>query len=228
MEMRSGELSNTCRTRYSARLRSVKSSTKETPWSRRSSKAAPPRSTGTRLLERFMASGRPDLCRSPFVSVVPFGGCQRRPAEATRNEIVAAVSHHMEKGFVGVENATFKIPHDDPDDVRVDQTADPGLPFLEIVVQTGVLQRDRRLRRQQFQYRDPGGREHVRCQVILEIKHPDQLGLLHQGQAEDRPGVLLADVPIRRERILRRGVIEDYGFPRPDHVMEYGFGKLGR
>src|SRR6266852_6239600 len=125
MDMRSGELSNTCRTRYSARLRSVKSSTKATPWSRCSSKAA-------------------------------------------RNEIVAAVSHHMEKGFVGVENATFKIPHDDPDDVRVDQAADLGLPFLEIVVQTGVLQRDRRLRRQQFQYRDPGGREHVRCQVVLE------------------------------------------------------------
>src|SRR6202011_5296986 len=62
------------------------------------------------LLERFVASGRPDLCPSPFVSVVPFGGCQRRPAEVTRNEILAAVSHHMEKGFIGVENATFNIP----------------------------------------------------------------------------------------------------------------------
>ena len=79
-----------------------------------------------------------------------------------------------------------------------------------------------------FQYRDPGGREHVRCQLVLEIEHPDQLGLLHQGQAEDRPGVLLTDVLIRRERILRQGVIKDHAFPRPDHVMEHGFGKLGR
>src|SRR5258708_28989816 len=65
------------------------------------------------LLERFVASGRPELYRSPFLSVVPFGGCQLSPAEATRKEIVAAVSHHAEKCFVGLENATFKIPHDD-------------------------------------------------------------------------------------------------------------------
>ena len=109
-----------------------------------------------------------------------------------------------------------------------DQAPDPGLPFPEIAVQAGVLQRDRRLRREQFQHRDPGGREHVRCQVVLEIEHPDQLGLLHQGQAEDRPRALVADVLIRRERILRRSVIKDHAFPRPDHVMEHGFGKLRR
>src|SRR5712671_489292 len=175
------------------------------------------------LLERFVASGRPELYRSLFAGVVPFGGGQRSPAEATRNEIVAAVSHHVEKGFVGVENATFNIPHDYPDDVRVDQAADPGLPFLEIVVQTGVLQRDRRLRCQQFQHRDPGGREHVRCQLVFEIEHPDQLRLLHQGQAEDRPGVLLTEVLIRRERILHQGIINDHAFPRPDHGVEHGF-----
>jgi hypothetical protein len=47
---------------------------------------------------------------------------------------------------------TLNIPDHDPDDVRVNQAADPGLPLLEIAIQTGVLQRDRRLRRQQFQY----------------------------------------------------------------------------
>ncbi len=91
----------------------------------------------------------------------------------------------------------------------------------------GVLQRDRRLRRQQFQHRDPGGREYVRRQFVLEIEHPDQLGLLHQGQAEHRPGVLLVDIFIRRERILHHGVIEDHAFPRPDHVLKHRFGKLG-
>src|SRR5271167_421632 len=36
------------------------------------------------LLESFVASGRSELYHSPFESIVPFGGCHRRPAEATR------------------------------------------------------------------------------------------------------------------------------------------------
>jgi len=59
-----------------------------------------------------------------------------------------------------------------------------------------------------FQYRDPGGCEHMRREVVLEIERPDQPGLLHQGQAKHRPGVLLTEVLISRERILRRGVIK--------------------
>src|SRR5205807_2700297 len=62
------------------------------------------------LLESFAASRRPELRHGSSVSVAPFIGRQRPPAHATRNEIVAAVSHHVEKGFVCLTNATFKIP----------------------------------------------------------------------------------------------------------------------
>ena len=66
-----------------------------------------------------------------------------------------AVPHHAEEGFVGLNNTTFNIQDEDPDDVGVDKASDLRLPFLQIAVQAGVLQRDRRLRRQQFQDRDP-------------------------------------------------------------------------
>jgi hypothetical protein len=44
-------------------------------------------------------------------------GCQRRPAHAARNEILAAVPHHVEKRFVRLGDATFKIKDADPNDV---------------------------------------------------------------------------------------------------------------
>jgi len=53
-------------------------------------------------------------------------------------------------------------------------------------------------------------REARRCYLRWDL-----LGLLHQRQAEQRPGLLLADVLICRERILRQGVIKDPAFPRP-------------
>src|SRR6266446_7002047 len=40
--------------------------------------------------------------------------------------------------------------------------------------------------------------------------------------------MLLTDVLIPREWILRQAVIKDHAFPRPDHGVEHGFGKLGR
>ena len=57
----------------------------------------------------------------------------------------------------------------------------------------------------------------MRGEVVLEIEHPDQLGLLQQGQAEDRAGVVLTDVLICEERILCKGIIKDHALPRPDH-----------
>ena len=98
----------------------------------------------------------------------------------------------------------------------------------QVGIEAGVLQRDRGLRGQQFQHREPGRREDVGRQVVLEVEHADQLGLLHQGQAEDGPGALLAEVLIRRERVRGRGVIQDHALSRPDHGVEEGFGQLGR
>src|SRR6266851_3606999 len=218
----------------SACLRSVRSSTKATPSSWRSPNVVEQNRHAAAVfakvlfLTRLDGSSRLQLCDGPVVGVAPFGRRQLRPSQPTRDEIFPGISDNIEKGFVGFDDPALRIPDQDPDDVRVDQAADPGLPFPKIVIQTGVLQRDRRLRRQQFQYRDPGGREHVWRQVVLEIEQPDQLGLLHQGQAEDRTGVLLTEVLICRERVLRRGVIKDHAFPRPDHGVEHGFGKFGR
>ena len=69
-------------------------------------------------------------------------------------------------------------------------------------------------------------REARRCYLRWDL-----LGLLHQRQAEQRPGVLPADVLICRERILRQGVIKHPAFPRPGHVVESGWvwsGDCGR
>src|ERR1700682_533302 len=111
------------------------------------------------LLERLAAPGRAHLGQRILVGRGPLGGRQLRPPYPTRDKVFTAVAQHVQKGFVGFDDPAPRIPNHDSDDVRVDQAADPGLPFPEIVVQTGVLQRDRRLRRPQVQYRDSGGRD---------------------------------------------------------------------
>src|SRR5882672_6473468 len=120
------------------------------------------------LLVRLAGPGLAELGYCILVGGGPLGGRQLRPSYPARDKVFMAVAQHVEKGFVGFEDSAPRIPDEDSDDVRIDQAADPGLPFPEIVVQAGILQRDRRLRRQQFQYRDPGRREHVRCQIVLE------------------------------------------------------------
>jgi len=61
--------------------------------------------------------------------------------------------------------------------------ADDVLP-LQISVQAGIFERDRRLRGQHLQHRQPFGREHAGCQAVLQIEHAHELALLHQRQAE--------------------------------------------
>ena len=77
-----------------------------------------------------------------------------------------------------------------------------------------------------MQHRDPGRCEDMRRQVVLEIQHADEAGLLHQGQAEDRPGVLLTDVHIRRELVWGRGVIQHHTLLRAEDVVEDGLRYL--
>ena len=57
--------------------------------------------------------------------------------------------------------------------------------FCEIAVQAGVLQRDRGLRGEQLQHRDPGRREDAGGQVVFQVEHADELGLVDQRQAEN-------------------------------------------
>ena len=161
------------------------------------SKSAAPTRTGTRLpsLRKYsfssgwrvpVAFSSAMACSSASRHSAGVSSVHRSRPETRSSRAYPTISR---KASLASMIRPSNIPDQDPDDVRIDQAPDPGLAFLEIVVQTGVLQRDRRLRGQQFQHRDPGGREHVRCQVVLEIEHADQLGLLHQGQAEDGPGV---------------------------------------
>ena len=106
----------------SASLRSVKSSTKATPSisafvERR--RADQHRHTAAvlaevLLLKWFASPGHLYLFNGPRVAVAPFRRRQIRPAHATGDEILAIVSHHVEKRVVGLNDATFqcqmKIP----------------------------------------------------------------------------------------------------------------------
>ena len=130
-------------------------------------------------------SGRLQLCYGPFVPVLPFCRRQIPPAHATREEIFTAVLHHVEKRFIGLNNLTFEVPDEDPDNVGVDQAPDLGFALFEIPVKTGILQGDRGLRRKQFQHCDPGRSENVRGQVIFEVEDTDKFGLVDQRQAEN-------------------------------------------
>ena len=81
--------------------------------------------------------------------------------------------------------STFEVPDEDADDVGVDQAPDLRFPFLEVAIETGILQGDRGLRREQFQHRDPGRREDAGGQVVFEVEHTDEFGLVNQRQAEN-------------------------------------------
>jgi len=91
------------------------------------------------LLERCAGSGHLQLFNGPCVGVAPFRRRQVRPAYATQDKILSIVSDDTEKRVIGIQNPPFVIPDEDPDDVGVDQTADPRLSFAEIAVKTGVL-----------------------------------------------------------------------------------------
>src|SRR5216683_718231 len=56
---------------------------------------------------------------------------------------------------------------------------------LQIRIEFGVLDRNRGLRSQQLQHRDPVRRESARSQIVLQIERAGKLRLFDDGQAED-------------------------------------------
>src|SRR5258707_7437042 len=78
------------------------------------------------LLEWLKDSGRPVLLHQSAVSFAPLRRSEVRPPYAARDEILMFVSHDAEKGFVGLQNPAVEIPHEDADDVGVDQAPDPA------------------------------------------------------------------------------------------------------
>src|SRR5215469_2873173 len=105
--------------------------------------------------------------------VEPFRRGEVRPAQATRDEILTVVSHHAEKGVIGLENPTSKLPDDDPDDIGINQAPDLRFALGEIAIQLSIFERDRRLRGEQLQDRDPTRREDAGSQVVLEVEYAD-------------------------------------------------------
>src|SRR4051812_8363067 len=89
----------------------------------------------------------------------PFRRRQVRPTQPPRDEILTIMSHHAEKRVVGLEDLPSGFPDENPDDVSIDQSPDLCFAFYAIAVQTGVLERDRRLRGKELQHRDTGPRE---------------------------------------------------------------------
>src|SRR6266851_4130105 len=76
------------------------------------------------LLEWLKNSRRSVLLYQSAVSFAPLRRSEVRPPYAARDEILMLVSHDAEKGFVGLQNPAVEIPHEDADDVGVDQAPD--------------------------------------------------------------------------------------------------------
>src|SRR5262249_42173448 len=146
----------------------------------------------------------------PCEAVAPVRWLQVPQAYATRNEIRTVVSHHAEKRVIGLDNPLSELPGEDPDDVGVNQAPDLRFAFCEMAVQMGILQRDRGLRGEQLQHRDPSGRENARGQGVLEVENPYQLALVEQRHAENGTSMVLPDVRIGGKRILSRGIVENH------------------
>ncbi len=89
-------------------------------------------------------------------AAAPFRWRQIRPAQAGRDEILAIITNHAEKRVIGFQNAALELPYENADDIGIDQAADLRFPGREVAIQAGVLQGDRRLRRDQPQHRRSG------------------------------------------------------------------------
>src|SRR5580698_10801728 len=112
-------------------------------------------------LDRPGGSGRSKLCQDTFDGSAPFRNGQGGPPQAPGDDIVAAIPHNAEKRVVGLHDATVNIENGYPDDIGIDEASNLCLPFPKIAIETSVLQRDRRLCRQNFKDCNPSWRERV-------------------------------------------------------------------
>ena len=96
----------------------------------------------------------------------------------------------------------------------------------EIPVQARVLHRDGRLRGEQLEDGHSRGSKRVRREVVLQVQHPEQPGLLEYRQAEHRPRVVLANVVIGGEWVLARGIVQQNAFFGPKDIAENGLRQI--
>ena len=193
---------------------------------RASSNAAPPTSTRTRPSlwnapsRRLAPANGPCLPPCPLVGGKPFDRCDVRPPQPPRCQVVLAVAQHAQECFIRLENGVVQVRDHHADDVGVDQAAELAFPFLQLAVETAVLQRCRRLRGEQPQHCDPGRREHTCGQVVLEVQQGNYLALLDEWQAEYRADTRVADVLIVIKRALALGGVEDRDFVSARDVID--------
>src|ERR1700722_3881927 len=122
------------------------------------------------LLVWLNSPGSLQVRHGAFVARAPFRRRQIRPAHSARDEIVAAVLQHAQKRFVGLDDRTFEVPEEDPQNVGVDQAPDLTLAILEIAIELRILQRDSSLRRKHFQHRDAARSESVWRQIVFKVE----------------------------------------------------------
>ena len=149
------------------------------------------------LLERPKSPACAEFRHRAVVLLAPLGRREIRPAHTTRHEVFTVVPHDGEKRVIRLENPTVEVPNANPQNVGVNQAADPRFAFREIAVQPAALERNRGLRGEQLQHRGACRREDARSMVVLEIQHSDEFDLVHERQAEHRPSVPLNDIRIR-------------------------------
>ena len=65
------------------------------------------------------------------VALVPLGRCEVGPAEAAGGQVLAIVSHDKQKCVVGLDDPAVEVPHEDADDVCLDQAAHPTFLFAQ-------------------------------------------------------------------------------------------------
>src|SRR5262249_10945063 len=109
-------------------------------------------------LGRLSGRGRQEFRYCPVLGFAPVGRYQIGPADLPRHQLVTAVLHQPEKGVIRVDNRAVEIPDADAHDIGVDQASNPGFAMGPIVVKPRILERDRRLSREDLQHGDSLGR----------------------------------------------------------------------
>src|SRR5262249_48251607 len=73
------------------------------------------------------------LLNQSRVAFAPLRRSEVRPPYTARDEVLMFVPDDAEKGFVGLQNPAVEIPHEDADDIGVDQTPNFCIALLAFI-----------------------------------------------------------------------------------------------
>ena len=73
-----------------------------------------------------------------------------------------------------------------------------------------------------------GGSKDVGCEIVFQVQHSDQSGLLEQWQAEHRSWRVLANIFIACKWALAGGVMQQHTLVGPEDVAKNGTANLQR